>query len=74
MPILQTPPMLWLLVLIWAIAAGAFLSKVDRLKLAILVILLSLLMVVFMVRGRASVPPAKPVILPVSPGPATTTT
>ncbi len=62
-----TPPMFWLAVLMWAIAAAALLSKLDKVKLAILVILLSALMVVLATREEGPISPAAPTIQPASP-------
>ena len=49
---LLTSPTFWLILVMWATAVAFFLSKLDQRKLAVLVILLSLLLVAFLVRER----------------------
>ena len=49
---LLTSPTFWLILVMWATAVAFFLSKLDRRKLAVFVILLSLLLLAFLVRER----------------------
>ncbi len=58
--------MLWVLVVMWAIAAAAFLSSLDKRKLAVVMILLSLLVLLSMLRSTTHVPPLQPAFRPVS--------
>ena len=62
----DTSLMFWLIAVPWTIATAVFLSKLDKRKLAILVIILSLLVLVSLVRGRVPVRAAKPAALFVS--------
>jgi len=62
----DTSPMFWVMVLMWVIATVAFLSRVDKRKLSILVILLSLLMLISILSERGFVHPSKPAVLPIS--------
>ncbi len=59
-------PLLWLLAVMWAVAAAAFLSRLDTRKLAVVVIVLSLLVLVTMIRGRGHPQSARPVLVPMS--------
>ncbi len=63
----------WLIVFMWATTTVAFLSKLDKRKLAILVIFLSLLVLVALV-WHVPVPATKPAVLPVSTSQTTTPT
>ncbi len=63
----ETPPMFWMAALMWTITAAALLSKLDRLMLAVLVILLSALMLVLTLREGGPNSPAAPAIEPASP-------
>ncbi len=51
------------LLVMWAAAVFAFLLRVDRLKLIVLVLVLTVIMVVLLWRGHTASPTAKPMVL-----------
>jgi|PlaIllAssembly_1097288.scaffolds.fasta_scaffold718369_2 hypothetical protein len=60
---LRTFPTVWLIVVMWATATAFFLSKLDKRKLAVLVILLSLLLFATLVHTRERAPATGPALL-----------
>jgi len=63
---LRTFPTVWLIVVMWATATAFFLSKLDKRKLAVLVILLSLLLLAALLRERGRTPDTTPTVRLVS--------
>ena len=51
MSMLNTGLKVWLILILWAIVTAVFLVKLDKRKLAILVIILSLLVLAYLVFG-----------------------
>jgi hypothetical protein len=56
------PLTVWLILVMWATTTAVFVSKMDRRKLAIVVILLSLLVLASLVRGRVHTPATTPTV------------
>ena len=61
-----TSPTFWLLVALWATATAFFLSKLEKRKSAVLVILLSLVLVAVVRRTRERAPATEPSLRAVS--------